>query len=424
MKKIIFSILFIGVATYANAQKSEVAEAKRLWGIFQFSMSQDPNVKKSRAPQQRIATGPASTNGFGEDGKADSKINKTRAASGGGASPAAGTPAPKLSFVDKQIVSLKEGLVHVDKALAHEKTKDLAEPWLYKALYSSAIAYVDTLNLDNSVKYQKDAEEAIAKTTALDTKGDFKEDLAIAKVNVRNAMVGRGLRAYNDKDYNTSYNYFLEVLKRNPQDTSMYMNAGVIAKLAGKYQESVQNFKKLVSFNVPEAKNYYLEMINITLDQLKDTTSALGLLNDANAKFPEDPQLIGIETDIYITKGDIAKSQASLQKLIAKDPNKSVYHYLMGETYYKQALGMQEARNKIDQNSKDPKKKKDNEKEFDAITAKMLALIDQGLPFYKKSHDLDAKFVPTLEALKHIYGFKNDTANFTDIKKKLDAIQN
>ncbi|RYG07169.1 MAG: hypothetical protein EOO07_27910 [Chitinophagaceae bacterium] len=376
-------------------------------------MSQDPNVKKVRTPQQKIATGPASTSGFGEDGKADSKVGNTKAANGGGGRPATGTPAPKLSFIDRQIVSLKEGLVHVDKALAHEKTKDLPESWLYKALFSSAIAYVDTLNMDNSVKYQKDAEEAIAKTTALDTKGDYKEDLGLAIANVRNTMVGRGRRAYDEKDYNASYNYFVEVLKKNPNDTSMYMNAGILAKLAGKHQEAIQNFKKLVSFNVPDARNYYMEMVNISLDQLKDTTSALALISEASAKFPEDPQLIGIETDIYITKGDIAKSQASLTKLIAKDPNKAVYQYLMGETYYKQALGMQEARNKVD-----PKKVK----EFDAISAKMLALIDQGLPFYKKSHDLDPKFVPTLEALKQIYGFKNDTANFTDIKKKLDAI--
>ncbi len=420
MKKIIFSILFIGVATYANAQKSEVAEAKRLWGIFQFSMSQDPNTeKKPSAPKARIATGPASTGGFGEDGKADQRGGNMKAAAdvvSRGPSQSRsekGAPAVKLSFIDKQIVSLKEGLVHADKAIVHEKTKDLAEAWLYKALFSASIAYVDTLNMDNSLKYQKDAEEAIAKTIELDPKGNQKEDLLVAKTNVRNTMVGRGLRAYNAKDFNTSYDYFIEVIKKNPEDTSMYMNAGVIAKLAGKYQESVQNFKKLVSYNVAESKNYYLEMINITLEHLKDTTAALGLIKDASVKFPEDPQLVGIETDIYINKGDIEKSQTSLQKLIAKDPNKAIYQYLMGDTYYKQALNMQLERNKIDVKKV---------KEFDAITAKMVALIDKSLPFYKKSHELDPKFVPTLETLKQIYGFKNDTENFNDIKKKLDAV--
>lgn len=412
MKKVIFSILFIGVAAYANAQKNEVAEAKRLWGIFQFSMSQDPDVKKVKTPQQRVATGPASTSGLGGDGVRDS-MRGTKAASGGGRPAAPSGPAKPVSFVDKQITSLKDGLTHADKAIVHDKTKDSPEAWLYKALFSSAIAYVDTLDLNNSVKYQKDAEEAIAKTESLNPNNDQKEDLQLAKTNIRNTIVGRGLRAYNAQDYNASYNYFMEVLKRNPNDTSMYMNAGVIAKLAGKYQESVQNFKKLVTYNGPDSKNYYLEMVNITLEKLKDTTAGMSLLNEALAKFPEDIGLIGTQTDIYIQRGDIEKSQASLSKLIAKDPNKAVYQYLMGETFYKQALGMQEVRNKID-----PKKVK----EFDAVTAKMTALIDKGLPYYKKSHELDPKFVPTLETLKQIYGFKNDTENFNDIKKKLDAI--
>lgn len=371
MKKIIFSLLFIGAASYANAQKSEVAEAKKLWGIFQFSMIKDPN--------------------------ADKKV----------------VPAPKLSFVDKQIASLKEGLVHVDKAIVHEKTKDVAEAWLYKALFSSAIASVDTLDMANSAKYQKDAEEAITKTTALDTKGDLKQDLSTAKLNIRNTLVGRGLRAYNAKDYNASYDYFMNVLANNPGDTAMYMNAGVIAKLAGKYQESIQNFKKFISFNIPDAKNYYSEIINITLEKLKDTTAGMALLDEAIAKYPDDDALIGTQTDIYIVRGDIEKSQASLTKLIAKDPKKAIYQYLMGETYYKQALAMQEVRKKIDVKKV---------KEFDAISAKMLTFIDKGLPFYKKSHELDPKFVPALETLKQIYGFKNDTENFTDIKKKLDAI--
>ena len=37
MKKLLFSILIVGTATVANAQKSEVAEAKKKWGIFSIT---------------------------------------------------------------------------------------------------------------------------------------------------------------------------------------------------------------------------------------------------------------------------------------------------------------------------------------------------------------------------------------------------
>ncbi|SFH50197.1 tetratricopeptide repeat protein [Pedobacter insulae] len=375
MKKIFFSMLFVGISSYANAQKAELAEAKKIWGIFELTMSVDPAKKEG-------AKAPA----------ADAK---------------AGT------FVDRQIAKLNEGLSHIDKATAHDKTKDLPETWVYKALFHSTLAAVDTLNIENSIKNQKAAEEAIAKTKSLDTKNDQKDFVAQAESNIQVALSARGIMAYNKKDYATALDYFSQIAAKNPTDPSWFLNAGVAANLLGKYPEAIQNFKKVISLNSPDAKNLYSQIINITIEKLKDTTTAIALLDEAIAKFPDDSDLIGTQTDLYIATGDVVKSQASLTKLIAKDSSKPVYQYLMGETYYKQALQMQEQRNKIDSKKV---------KEFDAITAKMVALIDQALPYYKKSIELDPKFVPALETLKQIYGFKNDTENFNDVKKKLDAL--
>jgi tetratricopeptide (TPR) repeat protein len=151
----------------------------------------------------------------------------------------------------------------------------------------------------------------------------------------------------------------------------------------------------------------------MNLDKLKDTTAALTALKEATAKYPEDADIIGIETDLYIKQNNIAKSQEALNKLIAKDPKKELYQYLMGDTYYKQALMVQETRKKIDAKKV---------KEYDAATAKMAALIDQSLPFYKKAAELNPTYVPALESLKQIYAFKNDMPNYEAIKKRLDAI--
>ncbi len=374
MKKLFFSLLFVGVAAHVNAQKNALAEAKKIWGIFELTMSVDPASKKT---------------------------------------PPATAAAPGGSFVSKQIARLNEGLSHLDKAIVHEKTKDLPETWVYKALFHSTIGAVDTLDFNNSKKNQKIAEDAIAKAKSLDTKSEFKDFIAQADGNIDVAISARGITAYNRKDYADALVEFSLLAEKKKTDASWYLNAGVAANLIENYPVAITNFKKVISLNSPDSKDLYSQVIGITLDKLKDTTSAMVLLDEALAKFPDDNALIGTQTDIYIVRGDIEKSQSSLAKLISKEPNKAVYHYLMGETYYKQALGMQEMRKKID-----PKKVK----EFDEVSAKMTALIDKGLPFYKKSHELDPKFIPALETLKQIYGFKNDTANFNDIKKKLDAI--
>ena len=51
------------------------------------------------------------------------------------------------------------------------------------------------------------------------------------------------------------------------------------------------------------------------------------------------------------------------------------------------------------------------------------ALIDQSIPFYKKALETDPKYIPSLESLKIIYGFKADTKNYEDISKRLKEAQ-
>lgn len=359
MKKVLLSIIFVGVASLANAQKSEVTEAKKGWDLF-----------------------------------------------------SAGLTGAKT--LDKTLATLNSGLKHTDLAIANEKSKVMPDAWSYRALFASAIAVTDTVNVENSVSNQKIAEEAIEKGTALDTKGTEKQNFETAKINVRNAINGRAVRAYNKKDYATANKLFKEIALQNPNDTSMYINIGVTSKLIGDYQDAIKNFRKVISFNVPESKGFYQESINMALANLKDTALTLDLTKAALEKFPDDPAFIGIETDIYITKGDIAKSQESLKKLIAKDPNKAVYHYLYGDTYYKQAFTLQETRNKLDAKKK---------KEYDELTAKMNGLIDQSIPYYKKALEIDPKFVSALETLSQIYGFKGDTKSYEEYKAKLKAVQ-
>jgi tetratricopeptide (TPR) repeat protein len=358
MKKVLLSIFFVGVAALANAQKSEIAEAKKGWNLF-----------------------------------ASGIISKD---------------------YTKSMAALNGGLKHTDLAIANEKSKILPDAWSYRALFASAIAITDTVNVQNSIEKQKLAEEAIAKGTPLDVNGAEKENFLTAKINIRNAINGRGVRAYNKKDYATANKLFNEILILNPTDTAMYINTGVTAKLLGDYQQAIVNFKKVAGFGVPEAKSFYQEIIAMALNNLKDTTQTLALTKEALTKFPDDPAFVGVETDIYINKGDIAKSQELLNKLIAKDNTKPIYHYLYGDTYYKQALAMQEVRNKIDQKKV---------KEYNEVGAKMVALIDQSIPYYKKALDLDPKFESALETLARIYAFKGDTKSYEEYNNRLKALQ-
>ncbi|WP_426329684.1 tetratricopeptide repeat protein [Pedobacter sp. R-06] len=359
MKRVFLSIVLAGAVSSAFAQKSEITAAKNDWGLFQLTSS------------------------------------------------SATTP------LAKKLEALAKGLAHTDKAIADEKSKVMPEAWSYRALFASSAAILDSTSTANADANLKIAQDAVVEAKKLDTKGSEKDNINLAETNISNAVRNGGVIAYNKKDYKTAYAKFVAATVINPNDTAMYLNAGIAARLNEDYPNMISQFKKVISLNSPQSKDLYSEIITTTLAKQKDTTAALAVIKEASAKFPENTDWIKTETQIYIDRGDAAKSEQMLVALAAKEPNNPNYQVLLGNIYFSQALKLQADRNKID-----PKKVK----EFNEVTGKMNALLDKSLPFYKKALEVDAKNQGALETLKTIYAFRNDTKNYEDIKKRLDAL--
>ncbi|WP_293304841.1 tetratricopeptide repeat protein [Pedobacter sp. UBA5917] len=359
MKRVFLSIFLAGAVSAAFAQKSEVTAAKNDWGLFQLTSAN------------------------------------------------ASTP------LAKKLESLAKGLAHTDKAIADEKSKVMPEAWSYRALFASSAAILDSTSTANADANLKIAQNAVVEAKKLDTKGSEKDNINLAETNIINAVRNGGVIAYNKKDYKTAYEKFVAATVINPQDTSMYLNAGIAARNIENYPDMITQFKKVIALNSPQSKDLYSEILNAVLSKQKDTTAALAIIKEATAKFPENTDWIKTETQIYIDRGDAAKSEQMLTALAAKEPNNPNYQVLLGNIYFSQALKLQNDRNKIDAKKV---------KEFNEVTAKMNALLDKSLPFYKKALEVDAKNQGALETLKTIYGFRNDTKNYEDIKKRLDAL--
>ncbi len=359
MKRVFLGIILAGAASSAFAQKSEVNEAKKAWGIFQLT-------------------------------------------SQGGTTP-----------LDKKLESVKTGLAHTDKAIADEKSKVMPEAWTYRALFASSAAILDTVNVANADANLKIAQDALVEAKKLDAKGAEKENITLAETNISNAVRNAGVMAYNKKDYKTAYTKFVQATVINPTDTAMYLNAGIAARNVEDYPGMIQQFKKVISLNSPQSKDLYNELVDVTLRKQKDTTAALAIIAEAVAKYPDNVDLIKTETQIYIDRGDAAKSEQMLNALATKEPTNPSYQVLLGNIYFSQALKIQADRNKVDQKKV---------KEFNELTVKMNGLLDKSLPYYKKALEIDGKNVGALETLKTIYAFRNDTKNYNDVKAKLDAL--
>lgn len=359
MKKVLLSILLAGVGSATFAQKSEIAEAKKAWGIYQLT---------------------ASTGGD----------------------------------VSKKMETLNAAIKRTDAAIAHEKTKDLPEAWSYRALLTSAAALTDTVNLQNADTYLKTSQEAIDKAKTLDTKGAEKENIEQAQSNISNAVRNIGVLAYQKKDFKTAYDKFMQATVINPNDTGMYLNAGIAARNLQDYPKMIDSYKKVIALNHPESAALYEEIISTHLTASKDTTAAMAAITEAKAKYPENINFITNETQIYLQKGDVDKAESTLNTLVAKQPGNATFQAALGNVYLQQALKLQGNLNKIDAK---------NVKVYNAAKEKRDALVEKSVPYFTKALEIDPKNVGALENLKTIYTFKNDTKNYNDIKARLDAIQ-
>jgi len=386
MKKVLLSMIFASTALLANAQKAEIDAAKKSWMDYANSQNAVQIDLGALASKMKVS--------------ADKKKDE---------------PAKPKATLAEDLAILNAGFAHTDLAIAHEKSKEMPTAWAIRALIASRIALIDTADIQNSMAKQQLATEAIAKAEQLNVKKDktVENDVKDAKDFVENALSNRGMIAYKKKDYATAYTAFNAMTLKNPQDTSMFVNAGLVARLSEKYPEAIQSYRKAIDLGFKDSYSLYSQIVEITGANLKDSVKYLEVLNEASAKYPDSTAFIGRITDYYTKKGDVAKSQEMLKKLSEKDPKNAVYQYYIGETYFKQALDLQNKRNGIDQKKK---------KEYDEMSAKMMSNIDSALPYYKKALELDPKYADAVDKLKSIYGFKSDTPNYEAMSKLLNQL--
>ncbi|MGY3054042.1 tetratricopeptide (TPR) repeat protein [Pedobacter sp. UYEF25] len=356
MRKLILSICFAIVVSFAFAQKGEISDAKKGYDVFQ----------------------------------------------------AVGRNLP----LDRKLASLKEALAHAVTATENEKTKESPEAWTYKALITSSIAISDTLDNANADANLKLAEDAIVQAKKLDTKGELKTLISDSEKNVSIATTNAAIIAYNKKDFQRAFDKFYRAQEINPNDTSSVLNASIMAKALDNYPKAIELSKRLLAMNNPQSEGIYNDILNIQLKNQKDTVAALATVADAKAKFPDNIGFITTEADIYIRKGEIDKAESSLLKLVEKDPKNALYQAALGNVYLQQAYKKQTDLGNIDQIKK--------KAEYTKAKAERDGLVDKAMPFYLKATELDPKNLSALDGLKTIYFFKNDTKNYEATKKKIE----
>jgi len=343
------------------------------------------------------------------------------------------------SVADNSLKAAKEA---IDKAAAHDKTKDLPETYAYKAIIEASYAAKDSSGGGQNFTA---ADAALKKAKETDKDGKNKEVIQNAGLYLAQSKLNEGVKAYDAKDFAKAYSAFDYYRSVLPNDTNAIYYTGLAAINAKMYDKAIPQYQKLLTTNFTKKQQVYGDLSAIYLMQ-KDTANALKVISEGVQKFPKDADMAKREIEISLQSGKTQELTQKIDAAIQADPNNKTMHFYAGmikseqkqfdaaAEHYKKAIeidpnyaeayvnmGYVLITPGIDLFNQANKLPQNKAKEYAAQKAKAMAYFEKAKPYLDKAVELNPKSVEALNNLKTYYLAKNDTNNANATQQKIDA---
>jgi len=333
----------------------------------------------------------------------------------------------------------------LEKAIEHEKTKELAETWTYYALVNADLALLDST--EASEGYIQKAVEAREKAISLDTEKENEQNLNILNSILAQHELNKGVKAWDSQDFQGAYNAFDKGLIYLPGDTTLLYYSGLAAVNSQQYDKALAKYVELVPIDsFSNNKQIILDVSRLYLMQ-GDTTNAIKYAEIGASKYPGDSELATQNIELNLMAGNEEKIINTINEQIAKEPGNKNLHYYLGIAYsetgdmekaeasYKKALEIDPSY--LDANINlgglilnkgiDHFNKTNNanlpQSEYDAEIKKAYDIFDTALPYLERAVEVDGKSFLALTNLKKYYEIKDDKAKVDELQARIDALQ-
>ena len=369
----------------------------------------------------------------------------------------------------------------INEALQNDETKDLADTW-----YTAGLIGYQELSKENEKTYlgqardEKRAGEAVVESfdywmqaanlagqKVLDKKGNEvladKKTYALLQKKVleyykNQELVKYGIYLNDQRDFATAYNVFQRHLsipelplmqdeklqKDMPKDTIYdqykYYTA-IFAIQAEMHPEAISVLEEMKDGNyeaITVNQFLYQEYVNV-----KDTANYVRVLQDAVARFPQEPWFLQNLINHYIFSGQEQEAINYLDQAIAREPNVAQYHLIKGnlnenQKNYEAALADFDRALAIEPTMADAEAGKGrvyynqavkmNEdaaliadaKEYKKALEEMNAMFRQSLPFFEKAHELAPDNRDYMITLRGLYYRFDMTDKYNAINEELN----
>ncbi len=236
----------------------------------------------------------------------------------------------------KDFVKAKEA---IDRAVAYPEGETDAKAWFYRAnIYldihvseAKAILAPDALNI---------AYESFIKARELDTKNDYKIDIAAKLAAIGGEFFNEGITQFQQNNYESAIPFFDKTIKISQEnhvidtlanyglalcyEKEAAANPALIDKAIAKYEYLVELKMKEVSV--------YTSLANLYKDK-GNLEKGSEIINMGKEMFPGNTDLVITEANMYISTNNHAKAISSLMIAKEKEPKNISVLYAVGVTY-------------------------------------------------------------------------------------------
>lgn len=335
----------------------------------------------------------------------------------------------------------------IDKAAAHPKTANQPKTLFLKGKIYGAIA-LDTAQKNLDYDPVAIAYESLNKAKELDTKKQLDEaEMKNAYFNIYAASYNKGIAANNKEDYQTALKEFKFASQVNPQDTSLYLNIGIMAEKLKDNNEAKTAYQKLADMNYNKEPYIYHQLAEL-YKAAGDKNAVVATLEKGRKIFPTDNTLMIDEINFYLGEGKSDVIVDKLNKAIAADPSNKTLYFTLGVTYEnakkpEEAITAYKKAIEIDPNYFDANYnlgalyyneaaeiiKKANQlpankvKEYDAERAKFQKKATEALPYLEKAYEINPKDRNVIISLKEVYARTNQKDKYAKVDAALKALE-
>jgi tetratricopeptide (TPR) repeat protein len=281
------------------------------------------------------------------------------------------------------------------------------------------------------------AHDALNKALEYDDRGRMSRQLQVDFTFLQTDLSNYAILAYENQKFDIALECFerfmeisnMDLMKSTPEevvDTAIIYNAGLAAYRAEDWDKAIKYFKRSaeIEYNAPLSYRFAYEVY-----QTKgDTLSSLNILKEGFEKYPDDEVLIVELINFYINANNPNAAFEYLDKAIKQNPENVSYYTAKGNTLEKlgredEAIEVYKKAIEIDPEFFTPyynlaviyfnrgvAKLNDASQlppsateEYDEMMAQGREQLNEALPYFEKSLEIEPNEIAVMESLRLIY---------------------